>query len=621
MDIEVVSVARKRQPMSRTAAAIYVITAEDIRRSGARSIPELLRMVPGLHVARIDSSQWAISTRGSNSQFFNRMLVMVDGRALSTSIYGGVYWDAQDLLLEDIDRIEVIRGPSATTWGPRAANGVVNIIMKKASETQGGYTEAGGGGQERAFGAMRYGGRWGANAHYRVTGQFARHHHSEREDGTDGADGLNTERAGFQLDWNAAGRNEVSLRGNTYQLRTGQNAGVPEPQAVVTNAAVNSTGRGGDSRVRWLRTSGDGTRTDVQFSHDWVSNNGWRFEETTHNIDFDLRRLPRPYGRHELLYGFNYVETRNGLVDRAAPTPASMHRVVRRSSLFLTDEWSLASNLHLSMGARVEHNSYTGVEVQPEVRLSWEPRRGETFWAAVARGVRPPTPVEADARGEVGEVIGVGGMTATVYLASNPEIRSEVVRAVEGGYRTELSSKWSVDVAGYWNAYSRLRGVELAPPPPGIPPRLEVRFNDGDRGRAVGLESSVEWKPRHYWRLAASHTWTRLTLNPGGPSLPVWDGGSGSVPSHEGQIRSYLTLPRKVTFDTSLYVTGELTKFALPTHARLDARLGWNPSRHLELSVTGTELQGGRHLEFYSEFFGRPGVFGRSFHGRIAWRF
>jgi len=622
MDIEVVSVTRRPQPKSRTAAAVYVITAEEIRRSGARSIPELLRMVPGLHVARINTSQWVIATRGTNSQYSNRMLVMVDGRALSTSIYGGVYWDAQDLLLEDVERIEVLRGPSTTAWGPRAANGVVNIITKKAAETQGGYLETGGGGQERAFGGARFGGRLGSQAHYRLSGQMLRRHHTLREDSSEGTDGWNADRAGFRLDWDATERDEVNLSGNAYDTRTGQNAGPPFPFPYGEAAVAELRGHGGDTLFHWRHDSIDGSQTDLQFSQDWAANRGWRWEEDVYNVDFDLRRRSRSYGRHSLQYGINYVQTRCSLVDFTDPVADAVRRSPRRFSVFLDDEWVLTDTLSLSLGGRIEHNNYSGIELQPEVRLAWEPKRGHTLWFALARGVRPPTPLEADARGEFGEFVPTGQAPVKLYLADNPEIRSEAVRAVETGYRGDLSAKLSVDLAAYTNSYTGLRSVKLAGFSPGAPTRLYVKFDDQDSGRVAGLESNVEWRPRNYLRLVANHSWTRLVLREAsGPRLPIGIGGAGSVPAHEGQLRSYFTLPRKVTFDTTLYVSGPLERFHLPAHARLGARLAWGAGERTEFSITGTELQGGRHIEFYSEFYGRPGVFGRSLYGMVAWRF
>ncbi|MEN6604113.1 MAG: TonB-dependent receptor, partial [Bryobacteraceae bacterium] len=538
------------------------------------------------------------------------------------SIYGGVYWDAQELLLEDVERIEVLRGPSATAWGPRAANGVVNIITKKAAETQGGYLEAGGGGHERVFGGARFGGKLGSRAHYRVSGQMLRRHHTWREDSGDGADGWNAERTGVRLDWYATERDEVNLSGNAYDTRTGQNAGLPFPLPYGGAAVAELHGHGGDALAHWRHDSTDGAQTDVQFSQDWAANRGWRWDENVYNLDFDLRRRTRSFGGHSLQYGINYVQTRCSLTDFTDPGADSVHRSPRRFSVFLDDEWALTDALSLSLGGRIEHNTYTGIELQPEIRLAWEPKRGNTLWFATARGARPPTPLETDARGEIAQIGSIGGVPVAMCLADNPGIRSETVRAVEAGYRADVTAKVSVDLAAYWNSYAGLRSVALAGFSPGAPARLYVKFDDRDSGRVTGVESNVEWRPRNNLRLVANHTWTRLVVKEaGGPRLPVGAGGPGSVPTHEGQLRSYLTLPRKVTFDTALYVSGPLERFSLPAHARLDARLAWGGGEHTEFSVTGSELQGGSHIEFYSEFSGRPGAFGRSLYGMVAWRF
>ena len=400
MTLEVTSASRKAQSLADTAAAVFVITSEDLRRSGVTNIPDALRMVPGVTVARIDSSKWAVTVRGFNGRFARKLLVLIDGRSAYSPLFSGVFWDAQDTLLEDVERIEVIRGPGATIWGANAVNGVINIITKKAADTTGGLAVAGAGSFERGFGAVRYGtdiGDWGA---VRAYGKYFNRNELKAEDGRPADDSWDMGRGGFRMD-GKRGLNSFTLQGDYYGGTERETITFPDlaaPPSFSTVRTAHTTVGGGNLLSRWTRSLADDSELSLQFYYDRNKRNiPQLFGDTTDTIDLDLLHRFQWGSRHETVWGggFRFIDERITGSDTLSFNPAERNE--RLYSAFLQDDITVVQDrLHLIIGSKFEHNVYTGFELQPSGRLIWTPNEQISLWSAVSRAVHTPSRGESD---------------------------------------------------------------------------------------------------------------------------------------------------------------------------------------------------------------------------------
>ncbi|MBF0399206.1 MAG: TonB-dependent receptor [Magnetococcales bacterium] len=581
-EIHLTSAARKDQTVMNTAAAVSVISQEEIRRSGMRSIPELLRMVPGLDVARINADNWAITSRGFNAQYSNKLLVLMDGRTLYTPLFAGVNWNLQDVLLEDVERIEVIRGPGGTVWGANAVNGVINIITKKAADTQGGLLTAGGGDREKFQGSVRYGGQLGDQAEYRIYGKGMDHAGLNRADGSQAADGWNAQRGGMRLDWHLSKRDELTMQGNLYRLSE-------DPSALYNQK------RGSNVLARWTRTLPESAELSLQFYYDHTTSSSF---ENSDILDLDLQHRFHWSKTQEINWGLGFRQA--NIKVESSPllsfTPPAQRD--QTFSLFLQDEIALQGNdLKLTVGSKLEHNDYTGLEYQPSARLLWRPNEQEAWWAAVSRAIRTP------ARTDTGFLLTVPtGPTTVISVHGNPEIASEKLWAYELGYRTQPVPRLSLDVAAHYNRYDQLVSHENLPtlfdPATGII-TLNEKFDNKLIATTYGLETAVEWQATDQWKWRASHTYLRMDLDrehnsTDSTSLTI----ANENPRHQIQLRSYLNLPHDWELDTALYYVTTLPRQDVPALLRMDVRLGWRPSRTVRLSLAGQNLFDNQHLEF-----------------------
>ena len=405
MNIQVTSVSKREETLSRTAASVFVITQQDIRRSGSTNIPDLLRMVPGMDVAEIDSDTWAISTRGFNEEFSNKLLVMVDGRSVYTPTFAGVFWETLDLPLEDIERIEVIRGPGGTAWGANAVNGVINIITKKASETKGGFAVAGGGNLDQGFGALQYGSPLGNSTNYRVFAKYFDQAQLPNLAGQHGGDGWHVLRSGFRVDRVQSPRDDITLQGDLYGGREGQ--------AVLTfgsDAATQSQASlgGGYFQTVWNRTYSTASSTALKISYDrYVRNLPFRDRRSTLDVDFQYHFAGS--GRHDFVWGGDYRFT-NHDSNSASVTYAASDNIRQLFSSFVQDEIAVVPDrVYLTLGIRLEHNEYTGFIALPDVRAAWQPSRRDTLWAAVSTARRTPSSGDTSDHVIGAEVPGPGG--------------------------------------------------------------------------------------------------------------------------------------------------------------------------------------------------------------------
>ena len=637
MNIEVTSVSKKEQKLAQAPAAVYVITQEDIRRSGVTSIPEALRLAPGVQVARIDANKWAISARGFNGRWSNKLLVLIDGRRVYSPMFSGVYWDLQDTLLEDIERIEVIRGPGATMWGAGAVNGVVNVITRHARDTQGWLATAGGGSEERGFGGLRYGGRAG-QAYYRGYWKYFQRNHGLTQAGEPAADGWDALRGGFRMDWEPSEKNAVTLQGDLYHGHAGQTISTVS-LVPPFNRTINDQARsvGGSVLGRWKHVFSDRSEMALQVSFDRADRTEAVNVEEVDTYDVDFQHRLRLAARHELHWGVEGRYMSDNLPGRALRSFQPQSRAQPLFTTFLQDEVLLVEDrLSLTLGSKFEHNVYTGYEVQPGAQLLWTPNPKNTVWASMARAVRPPSRMNRDVRVDFLAVPGWGGMPILISAFGSPSFRSETLRSHELGWRLQASRRFSADVAAFYNVYHHLETgdlgtpyLEQVPAPPHLV--LPMVLNNNLKGEAHGVELATNWNVTNRWKLSGTYSWLRVRVNPTGSAPALEDTRStGESPAHQAHLRSYLDLPRKLSLDAALYYNGSLSaaegvlaRPGVPAYTRLDARLGWRPAQDLEVSVGLQNLLQARHPEFYSiEALVIPGnQVGRSIYGKVVWRF
>lgn len=595
MEVDVTSVSRRSERVSGAAAAVTVITGEDIRRSGVTSLPEALRLVDALHVARFNSGTWAISARGFNIGTANKLLVLIDGRSVYTPLFSGVFWDVQDLLLEDIDRIEVIRGPGAALWGANAVNGVINIITKSARATQGGLAKLGAGNEDR-FAAFRYGGALGEHSAYRAYAKYRSIDALAFAAGGSAEDPLRTLQGGFRVDGDRGERDAYTLQGDVYRGASG------------LFQHEDTRMNGGNLLGRWSRRYSASSRLDLRAYWDRTFRRvPGQFEEHRDTWDLDFQHALAIASRHEVVWGLGYRVSS----DETENTPVIAWDPAQRTqtlfSAFAQDEIALvADRLRLTVGAKFEVPEYTGLEVQPSIRLAWTPNEHRTLWGAVSRAVRSPTRIDEDSRFLFGPV---------VFVQGSRDFESEEVIAYEAGYRILPRSDMSLDLATFYNVYDHLRSQE--PPAGGAP--FPITLANKLNATTYGAEAQLNVQAAPWWRIYGAYTYfhKRLTLDPGSRDRT---GGvsEGDDPEHRFAIRSYVDLPRGVELDAWLRYVDSLPNPFIPSYTELDLRLGWRPSDRLELSIVGQNLLHERHAEFFTA---RPEEVQRSIYGRTVWRF
>jgi iron complex outermembrane receptor protein len=635
MNLQVTSVSKRAEKLADAAAAIFVITQDDIRRSGASSIPEALRLVPGLEVARIDENKWAIGSRGFNGRFDNKLLVLIDGRSVYTPLFSGVYWNVQDVMLEDVDRIEVIRGPGATLWGANAVDGVINIITKSSKATQGGVITAEVGTEEKTAESVRYGGKINDNNFYRVYGQFLDFGPSVTSTGANGGDSWHELQGGFRMDLKPSQSDSLTLQGDTYQNHSGETLTIPSLSAPYAGTFGNtSTYDGGNVLGRWNHAFSQSSSTSLQFYYDKTNvadNSLFTDHEAVYDIDFqhDLHIGES----HELIWGLGYrsIQDSNGSSFTVSLQPNNSS--LNQFSAFLQDEVSLFRNrMRVTIGSKFEHNDFTGFEVEPNVRVVGILSKKQSVWAAVSRAVRTPALTEEGL--QLNEAVVPPGappfnspLPVVEAILGSRQFESEDLLAYEVGYRIQATSTLSADISTFYNNYSNLRSAE-----PGTPvvegstsPYVLVPFTASNKmsGGTYGAEIFTDWRVLPKWRLMASYSYLQMDIRKNADSLdPTPDNPNGASPRHQFYVRSSLDLPKKFELDSTLRFVDSLPALNIASYYSLDAHLGWKPITSLELSVGGQNLLNDKHLEFIPEFINTtPTLVTRTFRGTITWRF
>ena len=627
MDVQVTSVSKKQTRLADSAAAITVITHDDIRRMGLTSIPEALRMVPGLDVARINANLWAISARGFNNQYANKLLVLIDGRSVYTPAFGGVYWNAQDVLLEDLDRIEVIRGPGATLWGANAVNGVINITTKRASDSQGALLSTSVGTEEQPAASIRYGGELAGNLSYRAFAKYVNGQGLVDSSGQGTPDDRNSVRLGFRADWDRTSQELVTLQGDYYASDEGENAVVPMWTAPFSESIdTENTNDGANLIARWTRTISEVSHWSVQAYLDHFRHEGALTVETRDTFDIELEHRRALGNRHDFMWGLGYRFTTDEFNETPIVvwTPAS--RDLHLYTVFVQDEITLIpSQLSATIGSKFEHNDYTGFEAQPSARLRWNPREHHTVWASVSHAVSTPARIHRESRVNLAtfQPSPFGPLIQTALLSS-PSVDTETLDAYEIGYRVEPAPNLSVDVAAFYNSYDRIAipvlGDAVFEASPG-PPHLLIPQNweSAAAGNTYGMELAAQWAPTEGWRITANYSLLKLRMN---DFLT-----DHSSPQQQAGVRSYLQLRGHFELNTSAcFVDAIDTQLGaaamhIGSYVRLDSGLVWRPNTALEAGIWARNLLDDRHPESTGINTMLITEIPRTVIGRVTWRF
>lgn len=593
-NVEITSVSKRPEKLAEAAAALFVISAEDIRRAGAVSLPEALRLAPNLEVAQLDASAYAISARGFNINTANKLLVLIDGRSVYTPLHAGVFWDTPDVLLEDIERIEVVSGPGGTLWGSNAVNGVINITTRRASQSTGGLLQGGGGSWDRLAGA-RYGGRLGDHAAFRVYGKYFGRAHSNHANGTAVEDAWHKSQGGFRVDWDHEG-DALTLQGDAYQGILDQ------------GGALDRTLKGQNLVGRLGRTWSKDAELQIQFYFDRTQRNyPGIYAEDRKTVDVDLQHRFKLGGRQEVVWGGGFRSYRDHIQNSGllAFLPATTDH--RLGNFFVQDRVGfLEGRLALTLGVKVEHNDYTGYELQPNGRLGLKLKEHQFLWAAVSRAVRTPSRVDRDL---------YAPPIPPYLIAGGPQFRSETLTAYELGYRGQAGDKVSLVASAFYNDYAHLRTLEQATPATYV-------ISNQMEGHTLGGEIWCEIAATEAWRLKPGYAFFQedLRLLPGSKDT-TGTKGAGNDPRHRAYLRSLWNLGPAWELDFTVRHIGALPDPPVPAYLALDLHVGWRPSPGLEVSLLGQNLTEARHVEFASSGTTLPSVLERRALVKLTWTF
>jgi iron complex outermembrane receptor protein len=618
MNVEVTSVSKHPEKLAHAASAIQVISGEDIRRSGATNLAEALRLADNLDVAQQDSHAWAITARGFNTSLANKLLVLIDGRSVYTPLFSGVFWDVQDYLLEDVERIEVISGPGGTLWGANAVNGIINIITKNAKDTQGGYLETGGGTQLEDFVGMRYGTSLAPETYLRVYAKYFDRGDERLADGSDANDAWHQARAGFRLDAGASAADRFTLQGDYYD-------GAEEALSAATTDV-----HGGNLLGRWSRTLSTSSDLQLQVYYDHthltdpvpalvlgpttIAPAGvLRDDLDTFDIDFQHRFAPNE--RNQVQWGIGYRFTHD-TVDNApaiALLPAKLDQHLY--SVYVQDEMLLRSDVSLTLGTKLEHNSYTGLEIEPSVRVRWDLAETQALWAAVSRAVRTPSRIDRD-------LYEPGPAYSPLVLSGSTDFTSETVIAYEIGYRAQFGPRLATSVSAFYNDYDHVRSLSVTPTTV-----LPFFFENNIEGETHGVEFSADYHATDQWRLHAGYDPLRESLHVKTGAFDVNDARNETAdPQHRFILRSSVDLGERTEFDTALRwvdvrrLNSGPQIGTVPSYWEMDLRVGWHPRENVALSLAAQNLLHDHHAEY-----GFPGPsrveIARGVYAKIAWQF
>ena len=633
-EIQVTSPSKEPTPALRSPVAIYIITGEDIRRSGVTTIPDALRLAPGVEVAQIDASKWSIGIRGFGTRLSRDVLVLIDGRTVYTPLFAGTYWEVQDTLLEDIDRIEVIRGPGGTIWGPNAVDGVINIITKSSKETQGGYASVGGGSEEQGFFNSRYGGDDGKGLTYRVYGKGFTRGPEYHPDG-DNFDDWRGVQGGFRMDWASSHGDQFTLQGDAYKQEDGERVSVSNytPPATFNTDGYESLS-GGNVMFKWRHTFSAGNDFQLQAYYDRTDRLEPNLGDNRDTVDVDFLERSKLGARQELLYGAGarvsagrFDEVTTGLVF------SPLHRTDYLVSAFVEDDIDLVDGkLMLTLGSKLLKTNYGGFNGQPSARLMWTPTDKNTLWTSFTHAVRTPSDAEEDFY--LSSLIGsANGTPVFARFNANPNFAPEQLNAYEAGYRRLIGQNVYLDVATFFNHYHDLFSEDITggyslqstlpyatPLPPPTYLLLPAQFQNDLYGTTYGGEIAPEWRPASFWSLRGSYSFLRLSLKQAPTNTLALGPGSdqGSSPRHEASIDSGFDLSRRLQLDLIYRYVSALPYQGVSGYSTGDARIGYRINQHLEFSLAGQNLFQPWHVEYIGDP-GPPVGIRRSVYASLSW--
>jgi iron complex outermembrane receptor protein len=605
-NIEVTTASKSPVKLSQTAAAVYVITQEDMRRAGARSLTEALRLAPGVDVAQIDSVKWAVGIRGFQSRLSRDVLVLIDGRSVYSPLFHGVYWEVQDTLLEDVDRIEVIRGPGGTIWGANSVNGVINIITKNAKDTKGTFVTGGGGTVDQGFLDVRQGGGTD-NFSYRIYGKGVDNGPEYHPNGQN-FDDWRRAQGGFRTDWNIGPSDSLTIQGDIYDEVAGEDvrvASLTPPYA--TNVQANAELSGGNLTTRWQRKLKSGSDIQVEAYYDRVNRLQSNQAEYRNTVDVDFVHHI-PLQRQIFTWG---LEARLSPASLPTIVPTYVFTPNERTDQLYTayaqDDFSLVRDkLSLTAGAKLLHSSFVGFDLEPSVRLLWTPTARQSFWAAVTRAVRTPSDIEDTLQNTM--LVSTNPLTFSV-TEGDGRFTSETLLGYEAGYRSLVTKTFSLDLAAFYNRYDHLASLEPAGPPflendEGTPAFVIPYVNgNGVKGTTSGFEIVPDWKPKSWWRIQASYSLLHMDLRTWGGSRDTTTvaQNEGASPHHQARLQSSFDLSRNVELGVTFRYVGALPFYGISGYETGDARIAWRPVSHIELSVLGQNLLQPHHFEYGSD--------------------
>lgn len=635
MNVEVTSVSKEPQKLLQAAAAIQVITSEDIRRSGATTLPEALRLADNLEVAQINAHDWAISARGFNTNLADKLLVLIDGRAVYTPLYGGVLWSVQDYPLSDIDRIEVVSGPGGTLWGANAVNGVINIITKSAQDTQGLYASSAAGNELQNQSVLRYGGELAPDVYWRVYGKYTDYGNDVTTTRDDADDAWHMARTGFRMDAGAAQQNQFTLQGDFYNGTDG------------TGLAGGEALSGGNILGRWSRQMSDGSSMSLQayYDHTYLAQpypaspaglpyyTGFPASDLTDELDTSDVQFQYHFGwgaRQQMVWGLEYRATHE--VDQDLNIVRFLPPVLNQNlySGFLQDEIRLAQEVYLTLGSKLEHNDFTGYEVEPNVRVQWNLAPTQLLWAAVSRAVRTPSRYDRDLDTPTGLVNAPAPFEfPTAYLTGSSDFDSERLIAYEIGYRAALGSRLTGSVSTFYNDYTDLRSTSATPTTFFYPYPYPIYFQNNLRGETDGVELTLSYQVLDWWRLHAGYDLLLedIYVAPGEVSSTGATNETAD-PKHQASLRSSMDLPHDLTLDFDLRWVDDFdindgptdgpVVGTVPSYFELGTRLGWHVTKRLELSLVGQNLLHPYHVEYGFPSASREEI-ARSIYAEVSW--
>ena len=632
-NLEVSIASKTPRKASQIAAAITVLTADDISKSLATTIPDVLRLVPGLQVARIDAHNWVVSSRGFGDRTTNKLLVMIDGRNIYSHLYGGVLWDQHDVVLDDIERIEVIRGPGASVWGANAVNGVINIITRSALDSQGETIVTATGGSEISYTSLRSSGALSENGAYRVYAKYRNHDDAVYHGGSKADDGWDDWRTGFRMDWRGDNNTHITLQGDMHRGDFSERISVLDFAPPFTKLITDDVDAWGHNILaRWSTTLKGGGRSELQAYYDKQQRDQWKLEESTTTYDINYNhQLPR-LGRHEIIVGGGYRYIDNVLPDGDISTgKARFFTPEKRDdelfSFFAQDEIEVLNDtLWLTLGIKLEDNDYSGFETQPNIRLRWVLSEEHMLWGAVSKAIRTPSRAEHDAF-IVLDIIDTGPPPLALVLQGNRDFDNEELIAWELGYRFLGSDTLSFDLSLFYNDYDDLLAAEslgVIPAPPPAPPALGalIAATNGVSAKSYGLEMSVAWRPSEQWQVNLSYAYIdiRMHLKSSHSGLNP-DSTEGLSPENQLTVSSDYKINDNLRLNLIGRYVDELPTNNTEAYFELDAGLEWQLNPRLALSFVGRNLIDAEHRETSDTFFStEESLVQREFYLKLDWQ-